>query len=357
MKKLFRLERSILKVARPVAKKVTDLPLPPDRYFDERAVARAEARRRRRAPQGPRDDDRAARDERREDRHQGDAARLHVLRPLRLHGRRRDREPAPAGRRPGPVLLEMAEDPGRVPRGGAELLRPRPDLHAAAQGRPGPRFGGSPGARAGAVGREGSRRVLPLGSAVSLREAERKLRSHARPSVRRAGTKSTSRWRRETSSCASATCAITSRSRGCSRASRRPARRSRTASSRCASGRRPPRGTAREGSPRREREDVMRDEADSPRGNAGARRRRRAGRKSTARTPAAPPSKRNSDRAGAKSRRPRQRAEAVRSRASPARERAASSSPPRTSSASSRSVSRAGTGARSRAPRPRASSS
>jgi arsenite/tail-anchored protein-transporting ATPase len=34
MKKLFRLERSILKVARPVAKKMTDLPLPSDRYFD-----------------------------------------------------------------------------------------------------------------------------------------------------------------------------------------------------------------------------------------------------------------------------------------------------------------------------------
>ena len=34
MKKLFRLERSILKVARPVARKVTDLPLPSDRYFD-----------------------------------------------------------------------------------------------------------------------------------------------------------------------------------------------------------------------------------------------------------------------------------------------------------------------------------
>ncbi len=34
MKKLFRLERSILRVARPVAKKVTNLPLPPDRYFD-----------------------------------------------------------------------------------------------------------------------------------------------------------------------------------------------------------------------------------------------------------------------------------------------------------------------------------
>jgi arsenite-transporting ATPase len=33
MKKLFHLERSILKVARPVARKVTDLPLPPDRYF------------------------------------------------------------------------------------------------------------------------------------------------------------------------------------------------------------------------------------------------------------------------------------------------------------------------------------
>ena len=33
MRKLFHLERSILKVARPVAKKVTDLPLPPDRYF------------------------------------------------------------------------------------------------------------------------------------------------------------------------------------------------------------------------------------------------------------------------------------------------------------------------------------
>src|SRR5262249_49179287 len=34
MKKLFRLERSLLKVARPVAKKVVDVPLPPDRYFD-----------------------------------------------------------------------------------------------------------------------------------------------------------------------------------------------------------------------------------------------------------------------------------------------------------------------------------
>jgi arsenite-transporting ATPase len=34
MKKLFHIERSILKVARPVAKKVTDLPLPPDRYFE-----------------------------------------------------------------------------------------------------------------------------------------------------------------------------------------------------------------------------------------------------------------------------------------------------------------------------------
>jgi arsenite/tail-anchored protein-transporting ATPase len=34
MKKLFRLERSILKVARPVARKITDLPFPPDRYFD-----------------------------------------------------------------------------------------------------------------------------------------------------------------------------------------------------------------------------------------------------------------------------------------------------------------------------------
>ena len=34
MKKLFRIERSLLKVARPVAERVTDLPLPPDRYFD-----------------------------------------------------------------------------------------------------------------------------------------------------------------------------------------------------------------------------------------------------------------------------------------------------------------------------------
>ena len=34
MKKLFRLERSLLKVARPVVKKMVDLPLPPDRYFE-----------------------------------------------------------------------------------------------------------------------------------------------------------------------------------------------------------------------------------------------------------------------------------------------------------------------------------
>jgi arsenite-transporting ATPase len=34
MKKLFRLERTLLKVARPVAKKMSDLPLPSDRYFE-----------------------------------------------------------------------------------------------------------------------------------------------------------------------------------------------------------------------------------------------------------------------------------------------------------------------------------
>ena len=34
MKKLFRLERSLFRVARPVAEKVADVPLPPDRYFE-----------------------------------------------------------------------------------------------------------------------------------------------------------------------------------------------------------------------------------------------------------------------------------------------------------------------------------
>jgi arsenite-transporting ATPase len=34
MTKLFRIQRNILKVARPVAMKVADVPLPPDRYFD-----------------------------------------------------------------------------------------------------------------------------------------------------------------------------------------------------------------------------------------------------------------------------------------------------------------------------------
>jgi arsenite/tail-anchored protein-transporting ATPase len=34
MAKLFRIQRNILKVARPVARKVADVPLPPDRYFD-----------------------------------------------------------------------------------------------------------------------------------------------------------------------------------------------------------------------------------------------------------------------------------------------------------------------------------
>jgi arsenite-transporting ATPase len=34
MKKLFRIERSFLKVARPVAEKMTSVPLPPERYFD-----------------------------------------------------------------------------------------------------------------------------------------------------------------------------------------------------------------------------------------------------------------------------------------------------------------------------------
>jgi arsenite-transporting ATPase len=33
MKKLFRLERNLLKVARPIAKKITDIPLPEDKYF------------------------------------------------------------------------------------------------------------------------------------------------------------------------------------------------------------------------------------------------------------------------------------------------------------------------------------
>src|SRR5512140_3953462 len=34
MTKLFRMQRALLKVARPVAKKMANVPLPPDRYFD-----------------------------------------------------------------------------------------------------------------------------------------------------------------------------------------------------------------------------------------------------------------------------------------------------------------------------------
>ncbi len=38
MNKLFRIQRTILKVARPVARKVADFPLPPERYFDNVAA-------------------------------------------------------------------------------------------------------------------------------------------------------------------------------------------------------------------------------------------------------------------------------------------------------------------------------
>jgi arsenite-transporting ATPase len=34
MRKLFRIQRAVLQVARPIAKKMADVPLPPDRYFD-----------------------------------------------------------------------------------------------------------------------------------------------------------------------------------------------------------------------------------------------------------------------------------------------------------------------------------
>ena len=107
----------------------------------QRPVARREARRGRRAPEGPEDDDGAARDEPREDRHQGDAAGVHVLRPLRLHGGRRHREPPPPRGRARPVLRQVAEDPDAVPRGGAPLLRSRPALHAPALRRSGRREG------------------------------------------------------------------------------------------------------------------------------------------------------------------------------------------------------------------------
>ncbi len=33
MKKIFKLERNFLKLARPIAKRMTDIPLPEDRYF------------------------------------------------------------------------------------------------------------------------------------------------------------------------------------------------------------------------------------------------------------------------------------------------------------------------------------
>ena len=34
MRKVFRMQRALLKVARPVAARMADVPLPPDRYFD-----------------------------------------------------------------------------------------------------------------------------------------------------------------------------------------------------------------------------------------------------------------------------------------------------------------------------------
>src|ERR1039458_10794934 len=227
----------------------------------------------------------------------------------------------------------MAEDPGRVPRGGAELLRSRPGLHAAAQGRSGPRFGGSRGARAGGGGREGSRRVLSLGSAVSLREAERKIRSYARPSVRRPA-----------------------RSRSCDGVGRpRRAHRQRAPSHPRPADARGPVAVRRE-SRGRQAHGALREDAWHGGGcgkvllerkertacltklilHAGTRARGTVAARAASRPrghPPLPPSKMNSDQACPKSRLPRRESEAVRSPASPAREKAASSSPPRTSSA------------------------
>ena len=77
---------------------------------------------------------------------------------------------------------------------------PGSDLHAAAPGRPGPRVGGAREPRAGPVGREGPRGLLPLGSvriATRRGTGSTSSRSTCRSST---GARSISRWRRETSS-------------------------------------------------------------------------------------------------------------------------------------------------------------
>ena len=217
MKKLFRLERSILKVARPVARKMTDLPLPPDRYFDNvqslaqklegvdallkdpqtttvRLVTNAEKI--------------VIKETQRAFMYFGlygftvDAVIVNRLLPEGVHDPFFDKW----RKTQGSFLRRRAATsiPSRSSRCRSRTTR-------CSVRRLSSRSGGSSGPRG----------TPPIPSVRTRRIATRRRtgstssRSTCRSST---GTKSTSRWHRETSSCGSATCAITSRSRGCFRA-------------------------------------------------------------------------------------------------------------------------------------------
>ena len=117
-KRIFPIQRTVLRSVRPVAKRVTDMPLPSDDVFAAVKTLYERARGHGAAAPGPEAQLDPHRAEPRAHGHQRVAAALHLPEPLRLPRGRGDRQPRAAAGGALAVLRPLVRHPGRPPGGG-----------------------------------------------------------------------------------------------------------------------------------------------------------------------------------------------------------------------------------------------
>ena len=114
--RIFPLQRTVVRTVRPVAQRMTDMPIPSDDVFGAvKRVYDADGGHGA-APPGPEAQLHPHRPQPRAHGHQRVAAALHLPEPLRLPGGRGDRQPRAAGGGPVEVLRPLVRHPGRPPR-------------------------------------------------------------------------------------------------------------------------------------------------------------------------------------------------------------------------------------------------
>ena len=118
-KRIFPIQRTVLRSVRPVAQRMTDMPMPSDDVFGAVQALYEQLEGMGPLLQDPKHELDPHRAQPRAHGHQRVAAALHLPEPLRLPGRRRGRQPRAAAGGALALLRPLVRHPGRPPGGGA----------------------------------------------------------------------------------------------------------------------------------------------------------------------------------------------------------------------------------------------